>query len=123
MKRGLFAGVIALGLTGCATETGGLSIFTPKPETAEADKRAVMGVTVLFDVHGVKTHAVLIATELTVGNHAFHLLHRDDVALEQVAGRPVAVHREIIRSTIAATTVKEPHFSVTKRMLPNSKRN
>ena len=36
MKRGLFAGVIALGLTGCATETGGLSIFTPKPESAEA---------------------------------------------------------------------------------------
>lgn len=36
MKRGLFAGAMALGLTGCATETGGLSIFTPKPESAQA---------------------------------------------------------------------------------------
>lgn len=36
MKRELFAGAMALGLTGCATETGGLSIFTPKPESAQA---------------------------------------------------------------------------------------
>ena len=36
MKRGLFAGAMALGLAGCATETGGLSIFTPKPESAQA---------------------------------------------------------------------------------------
>ena len=36
MKRVLLAGAMTFALTGCATETGALSIFTPKPETAEA---------------------------------------------------------------------------------------
>ena len=35
MKRGLLAGAVVFALGGCATETGGLSIFTPKPETAQ----------------------------------------------------------------------------------------
>ncbi|MEL6858990.1 MAG: alkaline phosphatase D family protein [Pseudomonadota bacterium] len=35
MKRGLLAGAFLFALSGCATETGGLSIFTPKPETAQ----------------------------------------------------------------------------------------
>ena len=36
MKRAIFAGVCVFGLSGCVTETGGISIFTPKPDSAEA---------------------------------------------------------------------------------------
>ncbi|MEM7329110.1 MAG: alkaline phosphatase D family protein [Pseudomonadota bacterium] len=36
MKRALFGGVAVFALAGCTTETGGISIFTPKPDTAEA---------------------------------------------------------------------------------------
>lgn len=35
MKRGFLAGAALFALTGCATETGGISIFTPKPTTAQ----------------------------------------------------------------------------------------
>ena len=35
MKRGLLAGAVLFGLAGCATENGGISIFTPKPESAQ----------------------------------------------------------------------------------------
>lgn len=35
MKRGLLAGAVLFGLAGCTTETGGISIFTPKPDTAQ----------------------------------------------------------------------------------------
>ena len=36
MKRGFLAGVVLFALTGCATEPGSISIFTPKPESAQA---------------------------------------------------------------------------------------
>ncbi|MEL7033551.1 MAG: alkaline phosphatase D family protein [Pseudomonadota bacterium] len=36
MKRGLLAGAVLFTLTGCATEPGSISIFTPKPDSAEA---------------------------------------------------------------------------------------
>lgn len=36
MKRGFLAGTVLFALTGCATEPGGISIFTPKPDSAEA---------------------------------------------------------------------------------------
>lgn len=36
MKRGFLAGAVLFTLTGCATEPGGISIFTPKPDSAEA---------------------------------------------------------------------------------------
>ncbi|MEM7458760.1 MAG: alkaline phosphatase D family protein [Pseudomonadota bacterium] len=36
MKRGFLAGAVLFALTGCATEPGGISIFTPKPDSAEA---------------------------------------------------------------------------------------
>ncbi|MEO0608631.1 MAG: alkaline phosphatase D family protein, partial [Pseudomonadota bacterium] len=36
MKRGLFAGTLALALAGCATEPGAITLFTPKPESAQA---------------------------------------------------------------------------------------
>ncbi len=37
MKRGVLAGAMLLALGGCATETGGgISLFTPKPDSAEA---------------------------------------------------------------------------------------
>ncbi|MEM9570086.1 MAG: alkaline phosphatase D family protein [Pseudomonadota bacterium] len=36
MKRILLAGACLFGLSGCATEPGGISIFTPKPESAQA---------------------------------------------------------------------------------------
>jgi len=35
MKRGLLAGAMLLALGGCVTEAGGISIFTPKPDTAQ----------------------------------------------------------------------------------------
>ena len=35
MKRILVAGACLFGLSGCATEPGGISIFTPKPESAQ----------------------------------------------------------------------------------------
>lgn len=35
MKRGVLAGALFLGLGGCATEPGGISIFTPKPQSAQ----------------------------------------------------------------------------------------
>ena len=35
MKRGLTAGAVLFGLAGCTTETGGISIFTPKPDSAQ----------------------------------------------------------------------------------------
>ena len=36
MKRGFLAGAVLFTLTGCATEPGGISIFAPKPDSAEA---------------------------------------------------------------------------------------
>ncbi|MCR9270924.1 MAG: alkaline phosphatase family protein [Hyphomonadaceae bacterium] len=36
MKRGLMAGAVLFALAGCATETGGITLFTPKPDSAEA---------------------------------------------------------------------------------------
>ena len=36
MKRGFLAGAVLFALTGCATEPGGISIFAPKPDSAEA---------------------------------------------------------------------------------------
>ena len=33
--RGLLTGIVLFGLAGCATETGGISIFTPKPDSAQ----------------------------------------------------------------------------------------
>lgn len=35
MKRGFLAGAVLFTLTGCATDSGGISIFTPKPESAQ----------------------------------------------------------------------------------------
>ena len=35
MKRGFLAGAMLLALGGCVTETGGISIFTPKPDSAQ----------------------------------------------------------------------------------------
>lgn len=35
MKRGVLVGALLLGLGGCATEPGGISIFTPKPQSAQ----------------------------------------------------------------------------------------
>ena len=36
MKRIILAGACLFGLSGCATEPGGISIFTPKPDSAQA---------------------------------------------------------------------------------------
>lgn len=36
MKRGLLTGALMFGLAGCATETGGITLFTPKPDSAQA---------------------------------------------------------------------------------------
>lgn len=36
MKRGLWAGAVLLTLAGCTTPTGGLTLFTPKPDSAQA---------------------------------------------------------------------------------------
>ncbi|MEM9054364.1 MAG: alkaline phosphatase D family protein, partial [Pseudomonadota bacterium] len=36
MKRAVLAGAALLALSGCVTESGGIGLFTPKPESAEA---------------------------------------------------------------------------------------
>lgn len=36
MKRGIVAGALGLALAGCVTEPGGITLFTPKPDSAQA---------------------------------------------------------------------------------------